>query len=495
MSASEGFGRRASFGLSQRIEDRLVAAPAVEAGPIGPQAHLPIVTFGLVTVLVLIFALEAVSGFADGPGFDVGHGGLIAFGGVNRQLALGSWELWRLATASLLHANLPHLMGNAVVFALAGYYLERLIGHAWFAAAYVLSGLGGAVASMLLNNPGVVSVGASGAIMGVLTTLLVCSFHADAFERAARMRRIALWLLVPSIIPFGAATGSPVDFNCHLGGATVGFVLGFALLPFWPETGEPPKFQRAAVAVGLTGLVAGLVSLAIIGANFPRYAAPAHLLAPDSVVRRDLTDRPEGLVSEHPHDPQARLALAIKLLKFNPAAAERESRAGLAEEQLLDVFYPRAVRTQLQAVLAISLLNQDRREESAAAARPACADREPALEPLRNELAAAGICPARSMHAEARSGDEMKAVKAFLWEIYMVTRSPALLPLVAVIVLLGRSRKGYWSAFLVSAVLFSAVGVANDSGYLQAHAIFNTLVLLLWSGLGAFMRRAVASVL
>ena len=62
-------------------------------------------------------------------------------------------------------------------------------------------------------------------------------------------------------------------------------------------------------------------------------------------------------------------------------------------------------------------------------------------------------------------------------------------------VLLGRSRKCVWGAVLICAILFSAVGVARDPGYLQAHAIFNTRVLLLWSGLGALVRRAVASVL
>jgi len=50
------------------------------------------------------------------------------------------------------------------------------------------------------------------------------------------------------------------------------------------------------------------------------------------------------------------------------------------------------VRTQLQALLAVALAQQNRLGESIEAARPACVDQEPALAQMRKELNVAGLC-------------------------------------------------------------------------------------------------------
>jgi membrane associated rhomboid family serine protease len=124
-----------------------------------------------------------------------GHFSLLAMGAVDRTQVLGHGEWWRLFTATNLHGSPEHLIGNLTTFVLVGFLLEPMIGIGWFAAIYFTGGFCGAVLSMLLNGPDMLSVGASGAIMATLAALFTLSFHAGA-RRVNLMRRVALRMAV-----------------------------------------------------------------------------------------------------------------------------------------------------------------------------------------------------------------------------------------------------------------------------------------------------------
>ena len=124
---------------------------------------------------------------------------------------------------------------------LAGYYLEPLIGRRWYAALFATGGLGGALASMLLNPPGVVTVGASGAIMGLLGAAVVLSFADAASEKTAkRMRWTALQMLIPSLIPMAAAGNAASTTPPIWAARRPAESMGLALQIIWPEGGERP---------------------------------------------------------------------------------------------------------------------------------------------------------------------------------------------------------------------------------------------------------------
>jgi len=75
-------------------------------------ADLPLLTVGLIVLLMLIYGAE------KGLAFDIGKDGqlsiqsLIAFGAVSYDLTIGSGQWWRIGLAPLLHASTWHLVGN-----------------------------------------------------------------------------------------------------------------------------------------------------------------------------------------------------------------------------------------------------------------------------------------------------------------------------------------------------------------------------------------------
>src|SRR5262249_13520869 len=153
-----------------------------------------------------IFALGPVSGL-----FDLTPLSLAAVGGLNWNFVVKLGEWHRLLSAPFLHANLIHLVLNGIVLFFAGSRLDRVVGHAWFAMVSAAGGLAGACASLALNAANVVSVGASGAIVGVLAATFVCSFRfLPGTAERTRMQMTALQVLIPALIPLGTG-GLTVD--------------------------------------------------------------------------------------------------------------------------------------------------------------------------------------------------------------------------------------------------------------------------------------------
>ncbi len=74
---------------------------------------------------------------------------------------------------------------NVVGLFIAGRKLEHLVGPAWFGAIYVVSALCGAFASLALNAPTLITVGASGAIMGLFAAMLDPQLSVSAWSRSA----------------------------------------------------------------------------------------------------------------------------------------------------------------------------------------------------------------------------------------------------------------------------------------------------------------------
>ena len=358
---------------SGRIVAPHLSRPAAPADDAEVRKPFPLLTCSLLLLLALVFVGEQAGGLASGGDLAFSYPALIAIGGVSRDL-VASGEWWRLAAAPLLHGGVSHLIGNGVVLLFAGMTLERLVGRGWLAGIFAASALGGVAGSVLLNSPAVVSVGASGAVMGLLAAMIACSFHIGAYEQRTRLRWIGARLMIPALIPFGGLAGVAVDYNAHLGGAAVGGLAGFILLVAWPETEARPSLRGAMAGLGLAGLALGAVGLLLAALHFPAYAARARDLVPASELPRTRAERAarsEDLVRRFPHDPQARLVQGLHLLDINdPAGAEAEIRRGLAEREVLARDLPPAVTWALQMELVGALLFENKKDEAIKAARP-----------------------------------------------------------------------------------------------------------------------------
>ena len=266
MQAATAFGKR-STARAAPVPRPAPAIPQTRAAENLPAAtanswreRLPFVTFGLIVVLGLIYWAELIFAVQRNGTFAPGLRSLVALGGLNGSLVFRSGEWWRIFTAPLLHGNLSHILGNAVALLFAGWILERVIGHAWFAALFVVGALGGAAGSLVMNSPNILSVGASGAIMALLAAALVCSFIFESVQLRRRMQKVSLRFLIPSLapalLPLGAGTGT--DYGAHIGGALVGAAMGFVLGEIWPETSVKPMSERLAAAIGVAGLLAAV---------------------------------------------------------------------------------------------------------------------------------------------------------------------------------------------------------------------------------------------
>ena len=147
------------------------------------------------------------------------------------DLVLAQGQYWRLLTSVFLHAGLSHLGSNLLVQILMGNAVERNLGHIRYLALYLLSGIGGNVISGLYDRAqgvNIYSVGASGAVFGVMGTLFVLII------RGRKKLRSGSSLLTRAAFAVFYAVYSGfrnpyTDNAAHLGGLAFGVVLGVLL--------------------------------------------------------------------------------------------------------------------------------------------------------------------------------------------------------------------------------------------------------------------------
>jgi membrane associated rhomboid family serine protease len=185
------------------------------------------VTLTLIGVNVAVYALElAAGGTISGTNnwfFD--HGALFASGAYSdghlAGVAHGEW--WRMVTAAFLHYGPIHLALNMYSLFYAGTILEQVIGRWRFGLLYLVAGICGS-AGALLWTPNGLTVGASGAIFGVLGALFVL----ERRGHIASGGQIAGLIVINLVFTF--ALSSYISVGGHVGGLIGGIVLMFALL-------------------------------------------------------------------------------------------------------------------------------------------------------------------------------------------------------------------------------------------------------------------------
>lgn len=136
--------------------------------------------------------------------------------------AVAEGEIWRLLTSAFLHVGFLHLAFNMLVLIMIGPALEAMLGHIRYLVLFLLSALGGAVCSYALAEPMSLSVGASGAIFGLMGGLLVAGrkFSVDVTQ-------VAVLIGINLVISF--LPGAGIDWRAHVGGLVTGAVVGAIL--------------------------------------------------------------------------------------------------------------------------------------------------------------------------------------------------------------------------------------------------------------------------
>jgi len=195
--------------------------------------------------------LVGESGFAlvRGPGVRT----LLQWGANHGQLVLVEGQTWRLFTHILLHGGLMHLAFNMWALWWLGRYVELLYGSWRMALIYLAAGVAGGLASTVLRPSFVPSVGASGAVLGLLGALLY-------FSLAVPGRRMD-WreLMVPVVINlmYGLFLPGIIDNYAHFGG----FGAGLAAAALAGVPGQRSSWQLYA-----SGALLLFIALTLVGA-------------------------------------------------------------------------------------------------------------------------------------------------------------------------------------------------------------------------------------
>jgi membrane associated rhomboid family serine protease len=187
------------------------------------------VTLSLIGINVAVYLAElAIGGNVNGQdNWIFEHGalfasGIFAFGQSPMGVAHGEW--WRMLSAAFLHYGPFHLLVNMYSLYFAGSLLEAVVGRWRFLLFYLATGIAGSAGAILLS-PGSVTVGASGAIFGVLGGLLVL----ERERHIATGGQVAGLIVINLVITFAV---SGISIGGHIGGLISGIVLMWLLLRF-----------------------------------------------------------------------------------------------------------------------------------------------------------------------------------------------------------------------------------------------------------------------
>ena len=198
-----------------------------------------LVTKSLIAINVAIYLVTAV----QGNGINAPGGELFAKMWLDGpDVANGDW--WRLITAAFLHASLLHIGFNMLALWWFGAPVEEYLGRARFIGLYLVSGLAGS-AGALTQTQGV-TVGASGAIFGVLGAMLILEWQATG-----RLGGNAMTLIVINLALSFAL--SNISIGGHIGGLIGGILTTLAYA----------RWGRGHAAYGRLGF-AGLAGLAFV---------------------------------------------------------------------------------------------------------------------------------------------------------------------------------------------------------------------------------------
>jgi len=323
---------------------------AAQRGEIDENAKQPVITApwvqreSSVTLTQVIFGANVMvfvaMVIASGPSLDFTGKVMDVFGANYGPYTLsGQW--WRLLTYMFLHGGLMHIAFNMWCLWDLGRLCESLYGRWTFGAVYLITGISGGLASVAWH-PMIPSVGASGAIFGLVGALIASlylgEFSLPSYVIQANLKSLLFFAgfnILLGISPIGDLFGIHVDNACHVGGLASGLVLGALIARLAPQH---DGLRRVSVL--------GVVALAVVVAAFgvQRWRGP-ELHFRSAIDAQKNVDRMiaelQKRVKQSPQDASAHYALA------NEYFVERRFSEGESELQRVLDLQPQNARARM----------------------------------------------------------------------------------------------------------------------------------------------------
>ena len=182
-----------------------------------------IVTTTLLTINLMMVIIVLIMG-----GFDQN---LLKFGAMVPLLVSEQKEYYRLIMMMFLHANIIHFLSNAIVLFFLGSQLERLLGPMRYLILYAFSGIASSFTVLFFSPFKSVTVGASGAIFGIMGALLVLTLIKPNWFTPQGIKSIRQLMILNLFFTFLV---NEISVEAHIGGLIGGSLIIFLLLPKIP---------------------------------------------------------------------------------------------------------------------------------------------------------------------------------------------------------------------------------------------------------------------
>ncbi len=211
-----------------------------------------------------LIAINVIAFLAASSGGRFGTSGPVYDNGVLYAFAVADGEWWRIVSAGFLHAGLLHLAFNMYFLYFLGTLLEPSIGKLRFGLIYFVSLIGGSFGALLLtSNPGTGTVGASGAVFGVMGAAMLAM-------RARGIDPMQSGLGITLVLNLGITFLIPgISIGGHLGGLAAGAIVGYLMF----EVAERRRISGALVygATAVLGIALAICAVLVAQSKVPDF--------------------------------------------------------------------------------------------------------------------------------------------------------------------------------------------------------------------------------
>lgn len=211
------------FNIRSKIEDRLYENQSGVVEERDGFRYKISVSVVIILLNVLVFI------FVNGVGYQAAFREFMSYGALSWHACFYDNQWYRLFTYMFLHSGIEHLGNNMLLLFVLGSNIEKLLGTLKFTVLYLASGILAGLASISYNmywNNNVVSVGASGAIFGVVGAMVYFVIAGKGRVRNISNRQMILFV---AFSLYGGFTSSRVDNTAHVAGLIAGIVLALLL--------------------------------------------------------------------------------------------------------------------------------------------------------------------------------------------------------------------------------------------------------------------------
>jgi membrane associated rhomboid family serine protease len=255
---------------------------------------------------IIVFVNCLVYGLFGFPTEPVSQSTLLRWGAEWGPLSLdGEW--WRMFTCIFIHSGPSHFIANTIGLIVAGRPIQRIFKTPIFLFLYILSGLAGGLLSLQFH-PELVSVGASGAIFGIIGLGVIVTLSGNLPESMRNGKRKFLFMafLLVAIISLGLTDPDPTfDRVAHIGGLAAGLAMGLTLARTLKQ--EPHSVSLRSQIPIVSAMAMVLVAPTFYLRHEYAYLRPLGIARSDFDGDRldEAARNLQTVLKKHPNDPMA----------------------------------------------------------------------------------------------------------------------------------------------------------------------------------------------